>query len=128
VPRTVCTKHLGAQQQLDRCQDPLIPLVLLKHLAEAQDGALVRLPVIPAAQAALLHGLKKRSRPWINSRAVGLDSLSKSRTHARPTPAPFLPATDSIAPGRQAGFPANDPCLPAPPATEPLLARFAPGR
>ena len=59
MPRTVCTRPLGAQQQVDRCQEPLSPPVLLQHLAEAQDDALVTLPVIPAAQAALLHGLNR---------------------------------------------------------------------
>ena len=42
---------LGTQQQIDGCQDSLGQLVLLQHMAESQDGALVGQPVIPAAQA-----------------------------------------------------------------------------
>lgn len=49
---------LGAQQQVDCRQNPLSQLVLLQHMTEAQDGALVGHSLIPAAQA------RKGAKQW----------------------------------------------------------------
>lgn len=66
IPRRAILQHQPpvTQQRVEGGQDQRGQLVLPQHVAEAQDGALVEQPVIPAAQTRETAAHRATLRPW----------------------------------------------------------------